>query len=210
MSMALEDLEPSQPESAVRVPRSSDWFFGGISEMVRMALKVPSAEDQIWSGWEQMRLSALKNCGWEGILGPGVSGWPVSVMVLPERRAENCQPLAGTGWSERALVKRSACGPCEEAGATGMVRERSQKPGEQERKQHIHEALVLRVTSVARMFFGGVMSTMRSVSDSKPWVLMAAILTFSGAGHWMGPALKPLGRDHWRLVATPARPGFFQ
>ena len=131
-------------------------------------------------------------------------------MVLPERSAENCQPVAVTGWSERALVKRSARGPLELAWATGSVRARSQKPGAQERKQHIHEALVRRVTSVERRFFGGVMSTMRSVSDSKPWVLMAAILTFSGAGHWMGPALKPLGRDHWRLVATPARPGFFQ
>ena len=63
MSMALVDLAPSQPESAVRVPRRKDWFFGGISEMVRMALKEPSEEDQSWSGWEQMRLSALKNCG---------------------------------------------------------------------------------------------------------------------------------------------------
>lgn len=63
MSMALVDLVPSQPESAVRVPRRKDWFFGGISEMVRMALKEPSEEDQSWSGWEQMRLSALKNCG---------------------------------------------------------------------------------------------------------------------------------------------------
>lgn len=131
-------------------------------------------------------------------------------MVLPERRAENCQPEAGIGWSERALVKRSARGPGVRVVVMGSVRARSQKPGAQERKQHIHEALVRRVTSVARMFLGGVISTMRSVSDSKPWVLMAAILTFSGAGHWMGPALKPLGRDHWRLVATPARPGFFQ
>lgn len=61
MSMALLVLDPSQPESAVRVPRRTDWFLGGISEMVRTALKAPSDEDQIWSGWEQMRLSALKN-----------------------------------------------------------------------------------------------------------------------------------------------------
>ncbi len=61
MSMALVDPVPSQPEPAVRVPRRRDWFFGGISEMVRMALKEPSVEDQSWSGWEQMRLSALKN-----------------------------------------------------------------------------------------------------------------------------------------------------